>query len=169
MSQQDRTQATPPGKGSPVDRRVKIGFVLVFLAVAGVVVYLQLRPTRPKGHWLEDLDEAFAQAGAASPPRKVVLFVQGSPPSHDDARMTQGTLAKTPILRALERFVKVRLTLDADAPWARKYGVTRTPTMLVISPDGQKFHRREGFINETDFLTRFLKAPLEPAPATPGS
>ncbi len=167
MSQQDRTQATPPRKTSPVDRRVKIGFVLVFLAVAGVVVYLQLRPARPKGQWLEDLDKAFAQARAASPAKKVVVLVQGSPPSYEDGQMTKGTLSKVPILRALEQFVTVRLTLDADAPWAKTYGVTRTPTMLVVSPDGRTFHRREGFINETDFLTQFLKAELK-QPAAPG-
>ena len=156
MDQPAEAQAQPTKKKSSVDRWVKFGFLAVFLVIASIVVYRQLRGTPMS--WPGDLEAAFAQARESSPPRKVVVFIRSFPAGHYDNEMAKKTLAKN--AKALKDFVKVKLTLNKSAPWARKYGITKTPTMLVISADGKKFHKQEGFIGETDFR-QFLKAPLE--------
>ena len=158
MDQGEKEQARRAAKKRTMDRRVKLGFAAVFVLVAGIVLYFQLRgPTLPRD-WGDDLGKALAEARQASPPKKVVVFVKGFPASATDSWMIRTTLAKN--RKALGPYVKVALTLDADAPWAKKYGVTRTPTMLLISPDGERFHKQAGKIGETDLRDEFLAAPL---------
>lgn len=165
MDHPAEAQTQPTRKKSSADRWVKLGFAAAFVAVAGVIISLQLRGT--KLGWPGDLDAALAQAGESSPPQRVVVFVRSFPAGHYDKQMVKTTLAKSENIRALKPFVKVELTLDQSAPWAKKYGVTKTPTMLIISADGNRFHKQEGFIGEMEFRLKFLKAPLEMTAASP--
>jgi hypothetical protein len=143
---------------------VKLGFALAVLMVLGIVLYyVQLRG--PMLGWSEDLEEALARGQAEG--RHVVLFVRSFPVSEDDKWMVLNTLAKEENRQALKKgnFILVERVLNRSADWARKYGLTGTPTMLVIAPDGKRFHRQEGRIGETEFRDEFLKAPLrEPRP-----
>ena len=158
MDQPAEAQRQPTKKKSPVDRWVKLGFVAAFVMVAGMVAFFQLRGATLG--WPRDLKAALAQAKKSSPQKMVIVFVRSFPASHYDKEMVKTTLAKRDNRKALERFVKVELTLDRSAAWAKKYGVTNTPTMLVISADGRRFHKEVGFIGEVDFREKFLTAPL---------
>jgi hypothetical protein len=159
VDQPQPEQAQQPKKKSSSDRYVKLGFAAAFVLAAGVVLYYQLRGTDLPKSWGDDLAAALAEAQAASPPKRVVVFIRNYPASNADNRMVGTTLKKNK--RFLRPFVRVQLRLDSEAPWARTYGVTRAPTMLLISADGGRFHRREGFIGEAEFRTEFLKAPLK--------
>lgn len=150
---------TPEGKRkSSLDRWVKLGFLVAFLVVIGIVTYFQLRG--PVLGWPGDLDEALATAKRES--RRLVVYVRSFPVSATGRRMVLGMLRKKENQDALTQgnYVLAEIVLDRSAGWARKYGVTRAPTMLVVSPDGEKFHKQEGFIGELDFRNVFLKTPL---------
>ena len=157
MAEQNETTspASPkPGK----DRWVKRGFVIALLVAAAVVAFFQLRG--PKLGWPSDLDAALAQAQAGN--RKVVVFVRSFPLSTEAKDLISGPLSRPENRQALEKgnFILVEIGLDRDADWAKRYGVAKSPTMLVISPDAQSFHKAEGFIGEVEFRAQFLTAPL---------
>ena len=172
MSQADENSPPPPAEpasppperapgAKPVDpseRWVKRGFLAVFLVAAAIILYFQLRGTDLPDTWGRDLPAALAKARSADPPKNVVVFVKSFPAGENDNWMVTNTLKKND--RFLKSFVRVQLTLDRDAGWAKKYGVTTTPTMLVLSADGERFHRHSGRIGEVDFRKQFLKAPL---------
>lgn len=172
----DAVQAdqTPPAAGrkkSPVDKRVKLAFGLAFLVMIGLITYFQLRG--PMLGWPDDLEGALVEARQGN--RPVVVFVRSFPISEMGKRMVRGTLAKAGNKEALAKgnFILVEIRFSRGAAWAGKYGVTKTPTMLVIAADGEKFHREEGFIGEVDFRRVFLQARLKqigvlPADASPG-
>jgi hypothetical protein len=166
MDQPDE-KGKPQAKKSPMDRRVKIGFLIVFLAAAATIVYWTWLGESLGSEWGDDLDKAFAEARSATPPKKLVVFVRSFPDSYEGQEMIRGTLKKPKSRKDLQAFVKVQLRLDADAAWAKKYGVTKAPTMLVLSADGKKFHKQEGRIGEIDFVKVFLKAELKPVGGAP--
>lgn len=151
---------TPPPaepKRRAVDKRVKLAFGLAFLLVIGLITYFQLRG--PMLGWSGDLAGALTQAGREN--RRVVVFVRSFPISETGKRMVHGALAKADNREALSKgnFILVEVRISRSAAWAKKYGVTKTPTMLVIAPDGETFRKQEGFIGETEFRNEFL-APL---------
>ena len=143
-------------KKSPVDRRVKLGFALAFVLGIALIAYFQLRG--PMLGWPGDLAAALAQAKREN--RPVVVFVRSFPITETGKRMVRTTLAKSGNKEALQKgnFLLAEVRLSREAAWAKKYGMTRTPTMLLIAPDGERFHKQEGFIGELDFRTVFLKA-----------
>ena len=161
--------ARPRGKGTS-DRWVKRGFLLVLLAATGIIVCFQLRGpllagmSSPDGKvtWGSDLAAAQAQAGKED--RRVVVFVRKFPAADMAKQMVKTTLIQPANWNALRdgKFIAVEVKLEPGADWARRYEVTTSPTMLVISPDGKEFHKQEGFIGETAFRDTFLKAPLGP-------
>jgi len=144
---------------SSTDRWVKRGFIIAILIAATIIVIIQWQP--PKLGWPTDLSAALSQAKQQN--HKVLVFVCSSPPSAEDRWMVSKTLAKPANKKAIKNgnFITVQLVLDKSANWAKKYGVTRTPTMLIISPDGEHFYKQEGKIGEVDFRNKFLKTPLE--------
>ncbi len=150
--------ATAGRKKSPADRWIKLGFLAAFLVLIALVTFWQLRG--PKLGWGSDLPAALAQAAREN--RRVVVFVRSFPVSETGKQMVEGTLSKPDNQRALAegKYILVEIRFSRDAPWAKEYGVTGTPTMLVISPDGQRFYRQAGFIGETAFRDEFLAHPL---------
>ncbi len=155
----DQTSQKPPGgKGrkSPADRWVKRGFLLAILLAVAIVLYIQYRG--PMLGWPGDLDEVLTKAKAEN--RHIVVFVRTFPVSTTGKRMVQTTLAQKKNIESLKKggFLLAEVRLDSSAAWAKKYGVTKTPTMLLIAPDGEKFHKAEGMIGEIDFRKNFLHA-----------
>jgi len=164
MDQPDEAKPQPTRRKS-ADRRVKLGFLLVVLVAVAVVAYFQLSGPSMPDEWGDDLDAALAAAAGADPPRKVLVFVGSFPVGTVEKDLIRTTLSKKQNIAVRRDFERVRLTLDRDAGWARRYGVTRAPTMLVLSADGARFAKREGFIGEADFPA-FLESPLKEARAT---
>jgi hypothetical protein len=153
---EDAASARPKGRQ---DKLVKLGFLIVGLAVAGVVLYYQLRG--PVTGWSDDLDGALAQAKDQN--KRVLLFVRAfpsSPPQEQLVNTTFDTAANRKLLKG--ELIPVELRFSAGADWARRYGVTSAPAVVVIAPDGKSFHRQEGYIGQGSFRDEFLKAPLEP-------
>lgn len=143
-------------KSTPTERWVKRCFLLAILLAGIIVGYIQFRG--PMLGWSDDMDSALANARAED--RSVVVFVRSFPISATGKRMVLTTLSKSANKKALEngKFLCVEIRLDRSSWWAKKYVVTRTPTMLLIAPDGEKFHKAEGMIGETEFRNEFLNA-----------
>ncbi|MCD4699590.1 MAG: hypothetical protein K8R91_03345 [Phycisphaerae bacterium] len=149
--------ATPKrSKSTPAERWVKRCFLLTILLAGIIVGYIQLRG--PMLGWPDDMDSALSKAKAED--RAVVVFVRSFPVSATGKRMVLTTLSKSGNKKALEngKFLLVEIRLKRSAGWANKYGVTKTPTMLLIATDGEKFHKAEGMIGETEFRNEFLNA-----------
>ena len=159
MNEHSGSVGSNSGRKSTTDRRVKIGFIVAILIAAGIVVVIQWQP--PKLGWPSDLSAALSQAREQN--RKVLVFICSSPPSAEDLWMVKGPLSKSANKKAIKdgKFITVQLVLDKSADWAKKYGVNRTPTMLIISPDGKYFYKQEGKIGEVDFRDKFLQTPLK--------
>ena len=163
MDQDAVAQAAPQETPKPrKDRKVKLVFLAVILAILGVVGYMQLR-----GIMLEwPSDFASAQATAAAHDKKLVVFIRSFPATETDNNMAKdgGTLNKERNKQAMAECIKCEVRLDRKSDWARRYGLQdakTTPIMLVISPDGKKFYRQDGTIGETDFRDKFLAHTLD--------
>ena len=156
MNQTNEKSSRRKGGKSSSERWVKRGFLLALLLAVVIVGYIQFRG--PKLGWSDDLEQALSKAKAEG--RYVVVFVRSFPISATGKWMVSGTLSKDGNKKALEKgnFLLVEIRLDRSSDWAKKYGVTKTPTMLLIAPDGEKFHKAEGKIGELDFRNEFLKA-----------
>jgi hypothetical protein len=153
--------SAPPPKKSK-DLVVKLVFLAVILVILGVVTYMQLRGN--KLDWLSDF--AAAQAQAKKQNERLVVFIHSFPATQTDNDMTKegSPLNKERNRQAMADCVKCEVRLDRSAGWARRYGLQdakTTPVMLVISPDGKKFYRQDGFIGETDFRDKFMAHPLD--------
>jgi hypothetical protein len=156
MSEKATSSSGRPGKARP-DRWVKLGFLVVALVVAGVlVVRSRSKPLLPD--WDDDLPAALTQARQGD--RKVLVMFHGSPPGETARRLATTTLRKEDNLRAIRdgKFLRVEVTLptslDSDA--ARRYRIRKLPTMLILTPSGQEWNRREGMIGEEPFRRGFL-------------
>jgi hypothetical protein len=153
---EDTAMARPKGRH---DKKVKLGFLAVGLAVAGVVLYYQLRG--PMMGWSGDLNGALAQAKAQD--KRVLLFVRAFPSTPIQKQLIETTFSTLENRKVIERdLITVELRFSADADWAKRYGVTTAPAVVVISPDGKQFHRQDGNMGQGPFRSEFLKAPMEP-------
>ncbi len=156
MNQTNEKSSGRKGGKSLSERWVKRGFLLVLLLAVVIIGYIQFRG--PQLGWSDDIEQALSSAKAEG--RYVVVFVRSFPISATGKWMISGTLRRDANKRALEKgnFLLVEIRLDRSSDWAKKYGVKKTPTMLLIAPDGERFHKAEGKIGELDFRNEFLKA-----------
>jgi hypothetical protein len=139
------------------DRWVKIGFIVV--AVVGAALTYGLFQTKesflPK--WLTNLSAALADAKQKN--HRVLVFFIGNPPNTEAVWMANNTLAKPQNQRAIQegRFASVKVVVDSlDSDLARRYKLTRLPTMMILAPDGKELNRREGVVGEVPFVHGFL-------------
>ena len=145
MSEPTSTDAQPSGKAAPKrkhDRWVKLGFLVVALAIVAFLVIDQRKFPAPTG-WGEDLDEALATAKAENR-HVVVLFV----------KHPMGELAKTVIANVINKvdnrkaviagnFVPV-IVRGPDQQMRDDYKLTEFPTLMILDPNGREVKRREG-------------------------
>ncbi len=146
-------QSSQAGKS---DRWVKIGFLVVAVAV-GIWIYMYLQNDTLLKGWPEDLSAALADAKQTN--RRVLVFFIGNPPNTDAVWMAGNTLDKSQNKTAIEqgRFARVKVVVNSlDSDLARRYKLTRLPTMMILAPDGSELNRREGKVGEVPFLHGFL-------------
>lgn len=88
------------------------------------------KSAKTANRWLTDFDIAWARAQEQGKPL-VAIFVQHGCPECD--RM-DATLAQPSALQALNNAVKVRLEFSQNTTAVHRFGITLTPTFLVLSP-----------------------------------
>jgi len=117
--------------------------------------------------WLDsrrhNLENALRQAKRED--RPLLALFMGVPSSGEARRLAFTTLAAKSAREAIQKarylLIAARVT-DEQHPLARKYGIKKLPTLVIITPAGQQ-RRREGYVKTEDFL-KFL-APGASAPA----
>ena len=143
-----------PGKKFSADRWIKIGFVVVVIGIAAVILMLQWGGLEIKG-WDSDLEAALKQSKTEN--RNVLIFFTSSRPG-DTALKISKTLAKPASKKAIKdgNFIRVIVGTSLKSETARRYRINKLPTMVILTPTGTELNRREGFIGEGDFHTGFL-------------
>jgi hypothetical protein len=138
------------------DRWVKIGFIVVAVAV-GIWIYMNLQNDTLLKGWPEDLSAALADAKQTN--RRVLVIFISNPPNADAIWLAENTLAKPLNKTAIQegKFARVKVSVNGlDSDLARRYTLTRLPTMMVLDAKGNELNRREGRIGEVPFLHGFL-------------
>lgn len=167
----EQGRPAPPATKGKRDVLVKLAFVVVLAAGGALIWRLQRRD--PKLGWPTDLDAALRQAKKDD--RQVIVFLMSVslPPGGDAEWNIRNTLAKKANRDAISQggviCVQVRLDATLKSETARKYRITKLPTMLLLGPDGKERNRREGKIGETDFRNGFLDATIVQKPAVANS
>lgn len=136
------------------DKRVKLIFLLIMVAIAVTVWFVQNRGLPLD--WPDDIDAAMTQAKEED--RRVLAFFISSSPSESARNMGKITLNASENKEAIKNgnFIKVKVETSLKSDVAEKYNVTTLPTMLILAPDGKELNRREGFVTQTEFPEDFL-------------
>ncbi len=138
-----------------MDRLIKLGFIAAVI-LAGVLIYLNQRGGRKLG-WGTDLDWALRAARKSK--RSVLIYFTSNPRSATGEWNIGGTLRKgAQTIEELKLFcVEVKLPVSLDNDLARKYRITKLPTMVLLDPYGKELNRRVGKVGQMEFQTDFLK------------
>jgi len=139
-------------------RRGKLIFLGVALAGAVVVFFFIQRRPLPLPDWGSDLQAALDRAATEN--RRLLVFFMDSPPSSTAHRLAKVPLGKKANRQALEKgnFLLVKVTMDriAREKWAKRFHISRLPTLLILGPDGAELNRRQGYVGEVAFRSDFL-------------
>ena len=154
MSEAADQRTTRPAKGR-ADRWVKLGFVAA-AAIAAVAIIFVMRERGVLPDWSDNLDAALRTAGEGN--RKVLVIFLSQPPGEITRQLATGTISKNRKAITDGEFVCVKAVVPAslDSDLARRYRIRTLPTMLILTPDGKEWNRREGMIGELPFRTGFL-------------
>ena len=156
----------PAGKGrkSRKDRWIKGSFLAAVLIAAAIVYILQLEGPKFPG-WGKDLAGALERAKSEN--RPVLVYFVRSSSAEIVRRMARTTLARPENLRAMKEaaFIKVKVETSADSDLAKRYGLTKLPTMVVLSPEGKRCPTMKDFagqfIGEVPFRSELLEPKFE--------
>lgn len=166
MTQSEQpSQSTRAGRS---DRLVKIGFLLVAFLAAGLIYWLVPTDEIFLKSWPTKLDDALARAKQAD--RRVLAFFMSDSPSATALSMAKTTLAKEHNEKAIRdgKFIRVKVLTDSlSGDLAKRFKLTKLPTMVILDAKGNELNRREGFIGEVDFRRGFLDLTKIEAPPRP--
>jgi thiol:disulfide interchange protein len=66
--------------------------------------------------------------------------------------MDRDTYSDKRVIKALERYVALKIDVDKSVELGEKYKVVYLPTTLVLDAKGKVIHKTEGFLDSKDFL-----------------
>jgi len=152
-------QQDQPRRKSRVDWRVKVGFVVVLLAVS-VLIYMRQTAEPKLPGWGTDLQAALRQAKEKN--TKVLVLFTGSPMSHLDRRLVKESLNKSRVLKAMNHlgYPRVHLSVRKHKDVAERYGVTSHPFLLLLDADDKVVKKHSGFLTDLAFCGDFLEVSL---------
>ena len=149
---------TARGARKGADRRVKLAFLAVTIAIAVIVYFYHRQGKALLKSWPTDLAAALQRAKTQD--QGLLVLFMASPPGQMTTRLARTTLRKPHNVKAITdgRFVRVKVALPTslDSETARRYCIRELPTMLVLDPNGAELNRREGMIGEVPFRNGFL-------------
>jgi hypothetical protein len=147
-------QQDQPKRKSRVDWRVKVGFVVVAVAVSFLIYIRQMADPKLPG-WGTDLQAGLRQAKEKGT-RVLVLFT-GSPMSHDDRRLVKETVNTSRKQLNDLGYLAVHLHIREHKDIADRYGATSHPYLLLLDAEGTVVKKHSGFMSKESFRSDFLK------------
>ncbi len=119
-------------------------------ATVAIALLAQERPPSPAGFRALEFDAALASAKAESRPLLVDFY---DPASNEWTAMQALTWNDPVMLRWLDaRFVAVQFDLTAQPALAKRLGVERAPTSVLLTPNGLEVDRIVGFLEAKAFM-----------------
>jgi thioredoxin-related protein len=151
-SQQAASQRPPK---SPLDRCVKIGFLIV-LVIAGAVLWFRQKHDPQLPGWNENLSTALQQAKADN--RQILIFFTEAPMSYNDKHAVKNVVTTPRTENALNKllYLRVHLNINDHKAEAGTYKVQSTPTYLLLDSNGRELKRTSGLMNDVTFIGSFL-------------
>ena len=155
MTETDNNVSTVTPEKVRRERRTKIVFLLITLAVVALIYKLQRTDTRLAG-WSKDLNASMAQAAREN--RPLLVLFDSNPPSTTGRDLVATTIAKNEKFITDGKYICVAVSVDTELTDAvsKKYKLRSLPTTMVLGPDGAEKNRREGRIGEVPFRQGFL-------------
>jgi len=144
----ETSEAPQASERQKVGPRAKLVFLAVLVAVVGFIWYIQRNPS-PPADWGTNLDDAIEQAGREN--RQVLVWFTGIRNSQQWKDMRgRVRIPQTKNIIKKKNFVCVNVEVGTsmDSDLARKYGITKLPTFLILDPQGKEVKRTEGPIGE---------------------
>lgn len=99
--------------------------------------------------WRGDLEAARVEAANAHHPVFAYFTASWCPPCQ---QMKKTTWADNTVKAAMEKFVPVKIDVDAHPDLAQKYGVNAMPTYVIVSEQGEVLRRRTGLMMPEEML-----------------
>ncbi len=143
------------------NKRGRLVLLLLILAVA-VGIYMYQRRGLSITGWGDDITAAMKEAKEKQQP--VVVFFVGRTPSPIAEEIKNKVIPKPGNQKALKegKFIKVIVALDSGLKdqTAKKYKITKLPTLIAFGPSGKEYNRLEGTNakDEVGFRNKLLKA-----------
>jgi thiol-disulfide isomerase/thioredoxin len=138
------------------------GMLVIAVLVAWALSYALARPDvkLPTGSttgisWLEDYDEALAEARLADKLVLIDFYADWCPPCQE---MERTTFADAAVLQRMADFVPLKIDFDQHQELVARYGVTGLPTTLVVDADGQPVIGAVGYLDAKDYLSLLADA-----------
>jgi thioredoxin-related protein len=156
-NEKDSNEVVTPAKSNKKGRLI---LLLLILAVA-VGIYMYQRRGLSITGWSNDIDAAMDQAKEKQ--RPVVVFFVAQTPSPIAEEIKNKVIPKKGNQEALKKgkFIKVIFTVDSGlkSEAAKKYKLTKLPTLIAFDPSGKEYNRLEGpsAKDEVGFRDKLLK------------
>ncbi len=147
-------QQDQPKRKSRVDRWVKVGFLVVVVAVSVLIYKRQAAEPKLPG-WGTDLQAALGQAREKG--TKVLVLFTESPMSHGDKRLVTDTLNRSRTALNDLGYPRVHLRMRQHKDIAERYGVTSHPFLVLLDAEGKVVKKYSGFMSKEKFRSDFLE------------
>lgn len=99
--------------------------------------------------WRADLEAARAESATAHHPVFAYFTATWCPPCQ---QMKKTTWADNTLKAAMDKFVPVKIDVDAHPDLAQKYGVNAMPTYVILSEQGEVLRHRTGLMMPQEML-----------------
>ena len=104
----------------------------------------------PAMDWKKDYDAALLEAGKAA--RYLVVHFAG-PNCPPCKKMDEVTYANPKVIEHCNRsFVNVWVYLDKENPLAKQFGIHNIPTTCLLTPEGARVRKWEGYLGPEDYV-----------------
>lgn len=133
----------------------KVFLVIILVAIAGV--YLHQRKGITLRGWGDDIKQGFTDAKSGN--KVLVVFFTRKPPSDVARKIAKRTTMTENRKLMLEsgKYVPVYITTSLGSDMAKKYKLTKLPTLIAFHANGKERNRHEGNIGEVPFRADFLE------------
>lgn len=137
-------------------------FLIVLIAAATAILVVYLRPMfGPKEiiPWRNDISLAKAESQNSNKPLFLYFTAKWCGPCQE---LKTTTWADPKVKDALSRYIAVKIDIDEQPDFARKYVKDAIPTFAVVSSDGNVIRHNEGALDPEGFLA-WLNSPTASA------